>query len=533
VANSTILALLQNTLQGMGVAAYGQPSTVIANTNQDIVQVLALVNAECDALAHERDWQAQSKQHIFSTPYYSRTGNVSADTGNYLALPGADGDYASTPDSTDLGITGDIEIITYVQADDYTALQTLCAKAISTTNQYSWEFKVQSTGTLLFKTSATGGTPTLSNVSTVALSTTNGVGVWLRVTLDVDDGGGNRVAKFYTSSDAATTAPGSVSWTQLGSTVTTATTASIFDSTSPLEIGSNGSGDDPFDGRIYKTFVYNGIGGTLVASFDADDAPAGSTTVVSSGTGETYTLQGNAALTEIAYTITNISSTVGIATNPTFFQVSGVGIPQDCFVTAVNTALDTVTINQPATATGTGVTLTFNQIIFPPPADFDRQVDRTHWDKSKHWEMLGPSTPQQREWLRSGYISTGPRVRYSYMGGYFMIWPPLGTNESLSYEYVSKYWVLATSPTTLAPTKQAFTVDTDTCIFPDALIRALIKLKYFEVKGFDTTAYYRDYTQQRDLAKANDSGSQTLAMNPRPASILIGWENIPDSQYGQ
>ena len=76
-------------------------------------------------------------------------------------------------------------------------------------------------------------------------------------------------------------------------------------------------------------------------------------------------------------------------------------------------------------------------------------------------------------------------------------------------------------------------MDTDTCIFPDALMRALIKLKYFEVKGFDTTAYYRDYTQQRDLAKANDAGSQTLAMNPRPASILIGWENIPDSNYGQ
>ena len=311
MANGTILSIVQNTLQGMGVVGYGQPATVIGNTNQDIVQVLALVNAEGDALAHERDWQAQATQYIFSTPFYTYTGTVTS-----------------------------------------------------------------------------------------------------------------------------------------GST-----------------------------------------------------------------------------------TISAMSSTTGLTANPGYFQVTGAGIPQDCFITAAGGG--TVTLAQAATASGTAVSLTFSQILFPPPADFDRQIDRTHWDKSKHWEMLGPSTPQQREWLRSGYISTGPRVRYSYMGGYFMIWPPLGTNESLSFEYVSKFWVLATAPTTLAPTKQAFSVDTDTCIFPDALVRALIKLKYFEVKGFDTTAYYRDYTTQLDLAKANDSGSPTLAMNPRPASILIGWDNIPDSQYGQ
>lgn len=228
--------------------------------------------------------------------------------------------------------------------------------------------------------------------------------------------------------------------------------------------------------------------------------------------------------------VTAMSSTTGLTANPGYFQVTGVGIPQDCFITAAGGG--TVTLAQAATASGTAVSLTFSQILFPPPADFDRQIDRTQWDKSKHWEMLGPNTPQQREWLRSGYISTGPRIRYSYMGGYFMIWPPLGSLESLSYEYVTKYWVLATSPTSLTPTKQAFSVDTDTCIFPDALMRALIKLKYFEIKGFDTSAFYRDYMMQRDLAKANDAGSMTLNMAPSAAGVLIGWENIPDSNYG-
>lgn len=310
MANSTLLALMQNTLQGMGVATYGLPATIVGNTNQDVVQTLALVNSAGDDLAHEKDWQAQNVQYLFTAVYYSYTGNVTS-----------------------------------------------------------------------------------------------------------------------------------------GST-----------------------------------------------------------------------------------TISGMSSTTGLTTNPTYFMVTGTGIPQDCFLTAAGGG--TVTLNQAATADGTAVTLTFSQVLFAPPTGFDRQIDRTHWDKSKHWEMLGPETPQQREWLRSGYISTGPRIRYWYMGGYFQIWPPLGSTESLAFEYASKYWVLATSPTTLAPTKQAFTVDTDTCIFPDSLMRSMIRLKYLEAKGLDTTAALRDFTMQKDLAKANDAGSPTLSMSPRVSEILIGWENIPDSTFG-
>ena len=44
MANSTLLSLFQTTMQGMGVVSYGNPATVISNTNQDVVQTLALVN---------------------------------------------------------------------------------------------------------------------------------------------------------------------------------------------------------------------------------------------------------------------------------------------------------------------------------------------------------------------------------------------------------------------------------------------------------------------------------------------------------
>lgn len=309
MANATLLSLFQTTMQAMGVAAYGMPATVVGNTNQDVVQLLALTNLKCDELAREWQWQAQSTQYIFTAVYYTYTG-----------------------------------------------------------------------------------------------TTTNG-------------------------------------------------------STS----------------------------------------------------------------------ITGLSSTTGLTTNPTYFMPVGTGIQQDTFLVSVNAGGSSAVMSQAATASGT-VSITFSQVLFAAPSDYDRQIDRTHWDKSKHWEMLGPETAQQREWLKSGWISTGPRIRYWWQGNLFTIWPPLGTTETLAYEYQSKFWVYATGATALS--KQAFTVDTDTSIFPDALMRAMLRLSYFEIKGFDTTALYRDYMKQVDLAKAFDSGSPTLSMNPRPSSVLLGWENIPDANYG-
>jgi len=224
--------------------------------------------------------------------------------------------------------------------------------------------------------------------------------------------------------------------------------------------------------------------------------------------------------------ITNLASTAGLDST---YMLSGAGINQDTYVSSVDSSTQ-VTLSQAATATATGVALTFSKTKYSLPSDWDRQINRTHFDKSKRWEMLGPETPQQWQWLKSAYISTGPRIRYRIMGNYFQIWPLLGTNEYLGFEYVSKYWILGATDT--VPTKSSFTVDTDTCIFPDRLIVSGLKLMYFQIKGFDTTAFQRDYDEQMNLAKLNDQGAATLSFSPRVSSVLIGWENIPDSGYG-
>ena len=213
----------------------------------------------------------------------------------YLNLPGATGDYASTPDSAALDITGDIQIDAWIQADDYStaANQNIVAKWTSSGNQRAYKLRIVAGGGALGLDISQNGSSQININSTANIPGIDGAGIWVRVTLDVDDGAGNRVTKFYTSADGET-------WAQLGSTVTTAGTVSIFASTANLRVGQqNQSGSEsPFSGRIYRTRIYNGIGGTLAADFNTEDGDPGASTLTSSATGEVWTMNGNAALVE-------------------------------------------------------------------------------------------------------------------------------------------------------------------------------------------------------------------------------------------
>ena len=121
-------------------------------------------------------------------------------------------------------------------------------------------------------------------------------------------------------------------------------------------------------------------------------------------------------------------------------------------------------------------------------------------------------------------------MRYRILGGYFQIWPPDGSDDYIGFEYVSNQWVLAAADT-VTPSKGSFTVDTDTCMFPDTLMVLGVKSKYMQAKGW-ADPYGPLFERQKSIAIANDAGSPTLSMAPRMSEILISQSNIPDSGYG-
>lgn len=205
----------------------------------------------------------------------------------YLSLPGVSNNRASTPDSAAISLTGDIDIRVKAALDDWTpaSTSTLMAKWNTTLQSNgSFIFWVTTAGFLEFVWSPTGASAALiTATSTAAPTVTDGEPSWLRVTMDANDGAGGREVKFWTSEDGE-------SWTQLGDTVTGAST-SIYDSNASLSLGALSSGVSPLAGDIYKAELSGTIGGANVACFDpATDAAAGDTTVTSSTTGEIWTI---------------------------------------------------------------------------------------------------------------------------------------------------------------------------------------------------------------------------------------------------
>jgi hypothetical protein len=205
--------------------------------------------------------------------------------------------------------------------------------------------------------------------------------------------------------------------------------------------------------------------------------------------------------------------------------ITGSNINQDTQVVSVSG--QTITMSQMASGTGNGA-IVLAQTAYDLPPDFETITNRTQWDKTKHWEALGPEDAQQWQWLKSGYISTGPRIRWRIFDNQFQIWPPMNTNEYLGWEYRSKGW--AKSDT--GQVKNSFTADTDTTILDDRIMVLSTKLKYFQIKSFDTTALTQDYQRYLSIAKSNDKGAANLSFAPYPSKVLIGYANIPDTGYG-
>ncbi len=226
-------------------------------------------------------------------------------------------------------------------------------------------------------------------------------------------------------------------------------------------------------------------------------------------------------------TVLQINEAIDLSGVTTQWQVTGTNINQDTNVVSVNNTTKQIVLSQMASGTGSGE-IVLAQTAYSLPADFETITDRTQWDKTKHWEALGPETAQQWQWLKSGYISTGPRIRWRILDNQFQIWPPMNTNEYLGWEYRSKGWARAAN----GAIKNSFTVDSDTTVYDDRLMVIYTKLKYFQVKSFDTTALNQDYMRYLSVVKANDKGAPNLSFAPYPSKVLIGYANIPDTGYG-
>ena len=240
-------------------------------------------------------------------------------------------------------------------------------------------------------------------------------------------------------------------------------------------------------------------------------------------TTEWHQFNGTIALGGTAITVT--SGDISALTSD--YMITGNGVMQDTWVTSIGSGV--VNINIPSTGDYTDVTFTCGRAKYAMPSNYARMVDKTTYNKSNRWSVIGPKDAQEWQWLKASYVTTGPRMRFRMMGNKFTVWPAPTANVVMGFEYISNAWILAQDGVTY---KSKFTNDFDNSLFPDRLLILGTKLKLFEIKGFDTVAVLQDYTRELEKWKASESGADTLSLAPKYPNLLLTANSIPDTGYG-
>lgn len=233
--------------------------------------------------------------------------------------------------------------------------------------------------------------------------------------------------------------------------------------------------------------------------------------------------------------ITGIPGTSNIVAD--YFSVSGTGIPQGTRVVSVDSSSQ-VTLNMcnTNTSTVTDVDLIFSQDTYPIPTGFDWFQNRTMWDRTNRWELIGPDSPQMDQWHRSGIVATGPRRHFRRVGpttNCFRLWPPpveISAPLQLAFEYMSLFAVIEGG--TGNTYKQYFTTNTDQALLDESAIIMGIKWMFWEAKGFGAYVPLQNrWVDYVDRLIARDRAAPTLNLVRRVHPIFISPANVPDGYW--
>ena len=160
------------------------------------------------------------------------------------------------------------------------------------------------------------------------------------------------------------------------------------------------------------------------------------------------------------------------------------------------------------------------------PASWCYFVDQTQWDTTNRWPLLGPKSPQEWAWLKSGIVAAAPRMRYRVMNNKFMLHPVPKAEYTIRMEYMSCEWARNGTQG-----KARVSAGGDVVCLPAWLMVKFIKLKFYELKGFDTTHVRIDFTRTLALMLGKDKGAPKLSLSPRFPPIFIGPASLPDGSW--
>ena len=168
--------------------------------------------------------------------------------------------------------------------------------------------------------------------------------------------------------------------------------------------------------------------------------------------------------------------------------------------------------------------------VYDLPADFDHMINQTGWERSQRTPMGGPLSAQDWNYLKGRNASdTLFYANFRIAEGKFNIYPenpPAGLD--INFEYVTLNWV----KDGLGAEKAEVDDTGDIPQYNRTLITRMLKVKFLEAAGFDTTKAQADLNQIFVLLTGNEKGAPVLNAGGRNGYPYLTNCNLPDTGFG-
>lgn len=160
----------------------------------------------------------------------------------------------------------------------------------------------------------------------------------------------------------------------------------------------------------------------------------------------------------------------------------------------------------------------------PLPADFDRIVPDTIFNRTTGRKVLGPISGQEWQAVQARPAIGRIYASFRERAGKILMTPSPGAGETVAFEYVSKNW----AKNDAGSGKSAFTADDDSAWLDEELIKQGLRWRWRHASGLDYGEDMATYERNVLRAMGQDGGAGALGIGE--ASDEEDWRaNIPET----
>jgi hypothetical protein len=162
-------------------------------------------------------------------------------------------------------------------------------------------------------------------------------------------------------------------------------------------------------------------------------------------------------------------------------------------------------------------------------ADYKYLHPETLFDRTLRRPLYGPLTDKEWQEIKA-LVNPGPFYKFRLRGDHLLINPtPAAPLSTVACEYASTYGVKSSGGTL----KAAITLDTDTFVLPEMLIRAGLKYKWKRTKSLPYAEDETDYYGMLNNYIARDKAPRTYRLDCNDSNILKPGVFVPAGNWLQ